>query len=78
MNQDLEKLQLSLGGYFTEQWPVKRRSIIGVLACVDLTKCHGMAISGYPMSTYTGLNVVRKGDGLEAIGYFIKESETGH
>ena len=27
MNQDLEKLQLSLGGYSTEQWPVERRSI---------------------------------------------------
>ena len=43
---------------------------------MDLTKCHGMAIFGYPMST--GLNVVRKGHGHEAIDYFIKEAETGH
>ena len=34
-----------------------------------------MAISGYPMS---GLDVIGKGHGHEAIYYFVKETETGH
>ena len=53
----------------------KEGILIGLLASVTLTECHGMAISGYPMS---GLDVITKGQGHEAIYYFVKETETGH
>ena len=42
---------------------------IGILASVNLTECHRMAISGYPMGG------VR--DGNYAIYNFIEETETG-
>ena len=38
-------------------------------------KCLGMEISGYSVS---GLDVIGKGHGHEAIYYFVKETETGH
>ena len=34
--------------------------LIGILASANLTECHGMAISGYPMSR---LDVIGKGHG---------------
>ena len=53
----------------------KERILIGIFASVNLTECQGMAISGDPMS---GLDVIGKGYGHEAIYYFIKEKETDH
>ena len=52
----------------------KEGILIWILASVNLTECHGMAISGYPMS---GLDDIGKGHGLEAFYYFVKETETG-
>ena len=42
---------------------------------MNLTECHGMAISGDPMS---GLYVFRKGHSHEAVYNFVEETETGH
>ena len=42
---------------------------------MNLTECHGIAISGYPMS---GLYVIVKGHRHKAFYYFVKETETGH
>ena len=53
----------------------KEGILIGILASVDLMECHGMALSGYPMS---GLGVIGKVHGHEAIFYFVKETGTGH
>ena len=53
----------------------KEGVFIGILASVNLTKCHWMAVPGYPMS---GLGILGKGHGHEAIPNFVKETETGH
>ena len=55
------------------QW--KERVFIVVLASMNLTECHRMAIPGDPMC---GLHVVRKGHDHQAIYYFVEEAETGH
>ena len=48
---------------------------IGVLVIVNWTKCHWIAVPGYSMS---GLDILGKGHGHEAIPNFVKETETGH
>ena len=53
----------------------KEGVFIGILVRVNLTKCHWMAVPGYPMS---GLDIHGKGHGHEAIYNFVKETETGH
>ena len=53
----------------------KERVFIVVLASMNLTECHRMAIPGDPMC---GLHVVRKGHGHQAIYNFVEEAETGH
>ena len=55
------------------QW--KERVFIVVLASMNLTECHRMAIPGDPMC---GLHVVRKGHCHRAIYKFVEEAETGH
>ena len=48
----------------------------GILASVALTECHGVAISGYPMS---GLDVIGKGHSHEAINLLLyKRDQTVH
>ena len=42
---------------------------------MNLTECHGMAISGDLMC---GLYVVMKGHSHEAVYDFVEETETGH
>ena len=51
----------------------KEGILIEILASVNLTECREMEISGYPMS---GLVVIGKRHGHEAIYYFGKETET--
>ena len=48
---------------------------VAILTSMNLTECHGMAISGDPMC---GLYVVRKGHSHEAVYNFVEETETGH
>ena len=55
------------------QW--KERVFVAILTSMNLTECHGMAISGDPMC---GLYVVRKGHSHEAVYDFVEETETGH
>ena len=54
----------------------KEGILIGILASVALTECHGVAISGYPMS---GLDVIGKGHSHEAINLLLyKRDQTVH
>ena len=53
----------------------KEGIFIGILASVNLTKCHWMAVPGYHIS---GLDILGKGHGHYAIHNFVKEIETGH
>ena len=55
------------------QW--KEGVFIVVLASMNLTECHRMAIPGDPIC---GLHVVMKGQGHQAIYNFIEEAEMGH
>ena len=55
------------------QW--KEGVFIVVLARMNLTDCHRMAIPGDHMC---GLDEVRKGHGHQAIYNFVDEAETGH
>ena len=55
------------------QW--KEGVFVAILTSLNLTECHGMAISGNPMS---GLYVFRKGHSHEAVYNFVEETETGH
>ena len=57
----------------SSQW--KEGVFLVVLASMDLTECHRIAIPGDPMC---GLYVIRKGHDHEAIYYFVKKTETGH
>ena len=76
MNQDLEKLQLSLGGYSTEQWPVERRS---TYRSPCLCGSDEMSWNGKIWISYEyGAECIQEGGGHEAIDYFIKEAETDH
>ena len=61
------------GRAFHCQW--KEVVFIVVLASMNLTECHRMAIPEDPMC---GLHVVRKGYGHQANYNFIEEAETGH
>ena len=53
----------------------KEGVFVAILTSMNLTKCHGMAISGDPMS---GLYVFKKGHSHEAVYNFVEETETGH
>ena len=46
--------------------------LTGIIASVNLTECHGMAISGYPMSFRAGCNR----EGARPRGNLL--AETGH
>ena len=53
----------------------KEGILTGILASVNLSECHEVAISGYPIS---GLDVIGKGHGHDAVYYNVKETETDH
>ena len=55
------------------QW--KERICVVILASMNLTECHRVAISYNPMY---GLYVVGKGNSHEAIYDLVEETETGH
>ena len=55
------------------QW--KEGVFVAILTSMNLTECHGIAISGDPMCR---LYVVRKGHSHEAVYDFLEETETGH
>ena len=46
-----------------------------IFASVDLTKCHGVAVSGNPVC---GLNVVGEWHSHKAIDNFVEETEPGY
>ena len=50
---------------------------IAILTSMNLTECHGMAISGDPMCELY-VHVARKGHNHEAVYDFVKETETDH
>ena len=54
------------------QW--KEGVFVAILTSMNLTECHGMAISGDPLC---GLGVVRKGHSHKAVYDFVEETETG-
>ena len=68
MSQDLETWE----GIPLDNSQRKDGILIRILASVNLAECHGVAISGYPMS---GLDVIGKGHGHEAIYFFVKETD---
>ena len=53
---------------------IKLQLFVVIIASMNLTKCHRMAIPGDPMC---GLHVIRKGHSHEAIYNFVEEAETG-
>ena len=63
------------GGIPLDNSQRKEGVFIVVLASMNLTECHRMAIHGDSMC---GLHVVRKGHGHQAIYNFIEEAEMGH